>query len=216
VLRVQRTQGGLLAMALLAAALLAACGGGDNPTATAGPSAAGSGGPPPTAGRQEVPQTSSTVTGVRSTRAAVPGGAGTPPAGVPAEIAALEREVVERINAIRRERGLSALQANATLAQVARDYSCLMARRDFFSHTGPDGSTVADRVREVGVEYRLVGENLARNTNARQPVELAVQGWMDSEGHRENILRAAFTETGVGICREGDRYYFTQIFLQPR
>jgi len=132
------------------------------------------------------------------------------------DIAALEQEVVRRINAIRRERGLQPLATNDELGQIARDYSCLMAREDFFSHTGPAGGTVADRVREAGIAYRLVGENLARNTNAADPVAVAVQGWMDSPGHRENILREGFAETGVGACREGSRYYFTQIFLQPR
>lgn len=204
----------IVATALLAA-LLAGCGGGGTPTATAPPRAAGGSGAVPPTATTEPSQSSSTVTSDQSTRTA---GGGARPSSTqpPAEIAAMEREVVQQINAIRQERGMGALQPNPTLAQVARDYSCLMARRDFFSHTGPDGDTVADRVHEAGVAYRLVGENLARNTNAPQPVEAAVQGWMNSEGHRENILRAGFTETGVGVCRDDARYFFTQVFLQPR
>ena len=165
----------------------------------------------------ERPETSSTVTGAQPTvtprnDAARPTAADTPTSA----IAAMEREVVQRINDIRREQGLPALEVDQELAGIARDYSCRMARQDFFSHTGPDGGTVADRVRQAGKEYRLVGENIARNTNAREPAEAAVQGWMDSAQHRENILRRGVTETGVGICRDGARYYFTQVFMQPR
>ena len=170
--------------------------------------------PSPTA-MVEPPMTSSTVT--TGSPASPRSGTARPTGAAPsAEIAAMEREVVERINAIRQERDLQLLATDQVLSQVARDYSCLMARRDFFRHTGPDGDTVADRVRQAGKEYHLVGENLARNTNAPDPVAAAVEGWMASAGHRENILRAGFTETGVGVCREGARYYFTQIFMQPR
>ena len=227
-----RSAKGMFPALLLFAALLVGCGGGGTPTATAPTSLGGAGGavpptattaPPPVGAASgaaptmtpEPPQTSSTVTSDQSTRA-VRSNAPAASAQPDAAIAAMEREVVQRINAIRTERGLGALQPDQTLMQVAHDYSCLMARQDFFSHTGPTGDTVADRVQEAGISYRLVGENLARNTNAPQPVEAAVQGWMDSDEHRANILRPDFTMTGVGVCREGDRYFFTQVFLQPR
>ncbi len=200
----------LIALALLALLLgLAGCGDdGATPPAAAGARATAA---------DEAPLASSTVTSAQSSVAGRTSTARATAAATPTgAIAAMEREVLRRINAIRQERGLQPLEPNDTLAAIARGYSCQMARQNFFSHTSPSGGTVADRVREAGIEYRLVGENLARNTNADQPVEVAVQGWMNSEGHRENILREAFTETGVGICRERDRYYFTQIFLQPR
>ncbi|CAA9552555.1 MAG: hypothetical protein AVDCRST_MAG88-877 [uncultured Thermomicrobiales bacterium] len=163
----------------------------------------------------ERPLTSSTAISAQST--VVPHGRAAPsPAATSSATAAMEREVVRRINDIRQERGLRPLEGHEQLAAIARDYSCRMAREDFFSHASPMGGTVADRAREAGVEYRLIGENLARNTNAAEPVEVAVQGWMDSAGHRENILREGFTETGVGICRADERYYFTQVFLQLR
>ncbi len=131
------------------------------------------------------------------------------------EIARLEQAVTERINQARQEHGLEPLKTNDTLVRVARDYSCLMAREDFFSHTGPAGQQVDDRVREAGVRYLLVGENLAKTVNAPNPVDIAVNGWLESPGHRANILREQFTETGVGICREGNTLLFTQIFLRP-
>ncbi len=206
----------LLGATLLAALLGAASCGNDRATPQAIPTAGIAGGATPGAAGER-PETSSTITSAESpgtprSSADRPAAANTPTS----EIAAIEREIVQRINDIRRQHGLQPLEVDQELARVAHDYSCRMARQDFFSHTGPDGGTVADRVREAGKEYRLVGENLARNTNAQQPAEVAVQGWMESPQHRENILRPGFTETGVGVCREGARYYFTQVFMQPR
>ncbi|MGH2368794.1 MAG: CAP domain-containing protein [Chloroflexota bacterium] len=114
------------------------------------------------------------------------------------------------------EHGLAPLAPDSTLAQVAREYSCLMAREDFFSHVNPAGENVADRVREAGEAFWLVGENIARVTNARQPVSVAVPGWMESPRHRRAILREGFTTTGVGICRGAATYDFTQVFMRPR
>ncbi|MBE9170604.1 CAP domain-containing protein [Pleurocapsales cyanobacterium LEGE 06147] len=130
-------------------------------------------------------------------------------------IAEMEAEIRQRINEIRQENGLNPLQNNERLAQVARDYSQKMAQEEFFSHTGPEGSTPAERVRNAGISFRVVGENLFKSTRAAQPASLAVEGWMNSPGHRENILRDAFTETGVGIWRDGNTYYITQLFMRP-
>jgi uncharacterized protein YkwD len=79
-----------------------------------------------------------------------------------------------------------------------------------------DGSTLAQRVRAGGISYSVVGENLFKSINAPEPVPLAVKGWMNSPGHRENILRTEFTETGVGVWRKGNTYYITQLFMKPR
>ncbi|HBB31563.1 MAG TPA: CAP domain-containing protein [Cyanobacteria bacterium UBA8803] len=130
-------------------------------------------------------------------------------------IAQMEATVRQRINAIRQENNLNQLQPNEKLAQVARDYSKLMAEKNFFSHTSPKGDGPAQRVELAGISYSLVGENLFTSTNAPDPVPLAVKGWMDSAGHRENILRPRFTQTGVGIWREDNTYYVTQLFLRP-
>ncbi len=129
-------------------------------------------------------------------------------------IARDEAEVRQRINEIRQERGLNQLRDNFMLAQVARNYSQKMARKNFFSHTSPDGDTPAQRVRSAGIFYLVMGENLFKSTNVPKPVPLAVEGWMDSPGHRENILHPEYTQTGVGIWREGNTYYITQLFMR--
>ncbi|MBD2104037.1 CAP domain-containing protein [Leptolyngbya sp. FACHB-261] len=130
-------------------------------------------------------------------------------------IAEIETSVQQRINTVRQAKGLGPLQSNEKLMQVARNYSKQMARQSFFSHTSPAGDTVIQRVRGVGIAYWVVGENLAKNTNAPDPATVAVQGWLDSPGHRENILHPAFTQSGVGVWRTGNTYYFTQVFLRP-
>jgi uncharacterized protein YkwD len=130
-------------------------------------------------------------------------------------VEALEQAVADRVNGIRRDQGRAPLRVDGALAAVAREYSCGLARRGTLSHAGPEGGTVADRVRAAGKRFAAVGENLASNTNVRDPVATAVEGWMRSPGHRDNILEPSFTETGVGVCRAGDSVYVTQVFLRP-
>jgi uncharacterized protein YkwD len=127
----------------------------------------------------------------------------------------MEELVYVRINEIREQEGLKPLQPNERLAQVARNYSRRMAEENFFSHVAPAGDGPAQRVRGAGITYWVVGENLFQGTNLPRPAPMAVQGWMNSPGHRENILRPVYTETGIGVWREGNTYYFTQLFLRP-
>lgn len=125
----------------------------------------------------------------------------------------MEERIVRDINAIRERNDLAPLKPNAKLARVARNYSRLMAEQNFFSHTGPKGDSVADRVRSAGIFYLVVGENLAYVSGSKRPVEIAVQGWMKSPGHRENILRPVYMETGIGAWKKGNKIYYTQVFL---
>jgi uncharacterized protein YkwD len=126
----------------------------------------------------------------------------------------MEAQVRQQINGIRQKKGLGSLKNNDRLAQVARQYSQKMATQKFFSHTSPQGDTMVQRVRSAGIFYWMLGENLFIGTNLPQPVQDAVQGWMESPGHRENILRPEFRETGIGVWRSGNTYYFTQLFMQ--
>jgi uncharacterized membrane protein required for colicin V production len=108
---------------------------------------------------------------------------------------ALEDQDVELVNRERLAIGLQPLAANQTLSDVAAAYARQMAEGGFFGHTSPDGATVSDRVRAVGVRFIVVGENLALAAT----LESAHDGLMDSEGHRANILSTSFTEVGVGV-----------------
>jgi uncharacterized protein YkwD len=131
------------------------------------------------------------------------------------DIVAIERAVVDAVNAARTERGLQPLTVDPELTGIARRHSCAMAERGFFEHTMPDGTTMAERLKAAGRRYLAAGENLAR-IEARDPAARAVAGWLKSATHRENMLSPRFTTTGVGACRGGRAVYLTQLFLRPR
>jgi uncharacterized protein YkwD len=141
--------------------------------------------------------------------------AATEAADVPDEIREMEQQITERVNDERRAEGLDPLEHRDDLARVARDYSRLMMEEEFFAHEGPEGGTVADRVREEGITFTAVGENLFTSEGPVDHVDVAVEGWMQSPGHRENILRDMYTHTGVGMVLEGGTAYVTQVFLTP-
>ncbi|MBD1842080.1 CAP domain-containing protein [Cyanobacteria bacterium FACHB-63] len=139
----------------------------------------------------------------------------TPPTPVQSTTTArIETAIYQQINQVRQQDGLSGLKNNNRLAAVARRYSKQMAEKNFFSHTSPDGTTPADRVRADRIFYIAVGENLFKGTNVAQPAPAAVEGWLDSPGHRENILRPIYAETGVGVWKKNNTYYITQLFLR--
>jgi uncharacterized protein YkwD len=127
----------------------------------------------------------------------------------------MESKILERINRIRKDHGLESLEVEDSLVLVARRYSCRMATEDFFGHTGPAGRSAAERVRDAGLTYTAMGENIGMSRGVADPVETIVQGWMESEGHRENIVKGGFTQTGIGVWEKGDSFYVTQIFLRP-
>jgi hypothetical protein len=127
--------------------------------------------------------------------------------------------VLELTNLERAKAGLKPLTLNNQLAQAAQGHSDNMAADDFFSHTGADGSDLGDRVRDSGYQYLRTGENIAAG---QQTAEGVVSGWMNSPGHRANILNPNFTEIGIGYeFLENDRgsvnynHYWTQVFGTP-
>ncbi len=132
-----------------------------------------------------------------------------------AEIKEMELQIIHSINSIRKEQGLNTLKQNERLVLIAREYSYNMASKNFFAHISPEGETLAERACAVGRPYKLVGENLFKTTNIKNPLSIVVKGWMESPGHRENIMRSQFTETGVGVWKKGNEYYFTQVFMKP-
>lgn len=104
-------------------------------------------------------------------------------------------DVVQRTNAIRASRGLHRLAVNTQLTQAAQRYAKQMAMEDFFSHQGIDGSTWQQRIRATGYEFSDAAENLA--IGHRTPTQV-INGWMNSPGHRANMLAHQVQEIGVG------------------
>jgi uncharacterized protein YkwD len=131
------------------------------------------------------------------------------------EIEDLEQQCLDEINQVRRRSGLSRLTFYHELLPVARAYSRRMAERRFFSHEDPEGRTVRERVDEADIRWRMIGENLAYSNGYVNPVAASLHGWMESPGHRRNILEPDFNMTAIGvwISPEGT-VYFTEIFLR--
>lgn len=123
-------------------------------------------------------------------------------------LSAYEQEVVRLVNEIRAQYGLSALNADAELSRVARIKSQDMRDNGYFSHNSPTYGTPFEMMQSFGIRYRTAGENIAMGYRTPQSV---VDGWMNSEGHRKNILNTAFTKIGVGYVESG--YYWTQMFI---
>jgi hypothetical protein len=127
-----------------------------------------------------------------------------------------ERRVLELTNEERARYSLSPLAHYDTLAALARAHSTDMAIHDNMSHTGSDGRVLRQRIDDAGISWWRIAENVA--AGQRTP-EAVVTAWMNSPGHRANILQADLTHLGVGLHRlEGTRfvYYWTQKFAALR
>ena len=119
-----------------------------------------------------------------------------------------EAEVVRLVNEIRQQNGLRPLTANWELSRVARYKSQDMRDNGYFSHTSPTYGSPFQMIRAFGLSFRTAGENIARGYSTPQAV---VNGWMNSSGHRANILNASYTQIGVGYVSQGN--YWTQMFI---
>lgn len=122
-------------------------------------------------------------------------------------------EVVRLTNAERRSHGLVALTAEPRLAAAAQAHNDDMVARAYFAHESPEGGSVADRVRAAGYVYGVVAENIAAGQRTPQEV---VAGWMDSPGHRANLLNRDVRQIGVGFTVGGSYgTMWTQVFGRP-
>ena len=130
------------------------------------------------------------------------------------EIEALEMQCFNEVNRLRVAHGLNPLAFNEGLQRVARDYSRRMAEEKFFSHNDPGGNTVRERVSNVHIRWRVLGENLAYSNGYINPVAVSLTGWMDSPGHRRNLLDQMWRQTAIGVWISANgTVYFTEIFM---
>ena len=123
-------------------------------------------------------------------------------------VRAYEQEVIRLVNAERAKYGLSALTEDWELSRVARYKSQDMHDRGYFDHTSPTYGTPFQMMRAFGLTYRSAGENIAMGYRTPQAV---VTGWMNSPGHRANILSSSYKKIGVGYVPDGN--YWTQMFI---
>ncbi|MFM7425500.1 MAG: CAP domain-containing protein [Elainella sp.] len=133
--------------------------------------------------------------------------------------ATVVEQIVQLTNAFRQQNGLAPLTVDSRLSSAAQLHAQNMALQDFVSHTGADGSGIGDRISATGYRWSLAAENIAAGY---QTAAAAVQGWIDSPGHRANLLDPQLTQIGVGYYflandpgQEVWNSYWTQAFGAP-
>jgi uncharacterized protein YkwD len=159
--------------------------------------------PMPTATRP--PPTATPVLAAASTP---PPAAALPPPSL--ALTSLEQALSSAHNAERSKAAVAPLQLDPVLVAVARERAREMAANTYLSHTARDGSTAFTMLRDRGYDYLIAGENIARNNYPEsQSVQVAMEGFMQSAGHRANILDKRFSKFGVGAAlgADGMRYY---------
>lgn len=210
------------AAAIALACVLSACGGGSEPETST----------------TEAPATLSSATSAEALAELAPAAAGAVGAAAPTEsamavvagsdcaLANFQAEMLQRINAYR-AKGAScgsygsfgpttALAWNDVLQGVAARHSKDMASKNFFSHTGSDGSSPGTRITQAGYSWSTWGENIAAGYGTVQAV---VDGWMASPGHCANLMRPAFKHVGVAcVSNSASTYkkYWTMDLAAPR
>ena len=117
---------------------------------------------------------------------------------MPANVNALASEIAAGVNANRRAQGQAPLAYNRRLSEAAMKHACDMAVNGFFGHQGTDGSNIQRRVRSAGYRDCVVAENLAWGYPSSQQI---ISGWMNSSGHRYNMLHPRVAEMGIGITQ---------------
>ncbi len=134
---------------------------------------------------------------------------------VPAEVAQMEQRVFALVNETRAKQGLTRLAWDEKAAQMARRHAANMALACFFNHIDPQGRDTVARAGEAGLRgWRALSENIAYNKGYDQPADFAVERWLLSAKHHDNIVLPMFTHTAVGVALAADgRIYFTQVFL---
>lgn len=130
---------------------------------------------------------------------------------VTGEFAAFQKEVVRLVNVERQKQGLGKLSLNAKLSNVATLKSQDMINKNYFNHTSPTYGSPFDMMKQFNISYKTAGENIAKGQ--KTPAEV-VKAWMNSQGHRENILNKNYTEIGIGVAKDANgTLYWTQMFI---
>ncbi|RSN64693.1 CAP domain-containing protein [Actinomadura sp. WAC 06369] len=182
-----------------------------SPTRTASPSPSRTAPEPKSQKTQEpvrkesrAPERARTSAPARPTRSSEPRPSARPaPAG-----GTVAARVVALVNDARADAGCGPVRSNALLVRAAQGHSADMAARNFFDHSSPDGKDPGDRITSTGYRWSTYGENIAKGQSGPESV---MESWMNSPGHRANILNCAFDEIGVGVVESGGPYW-TQVF----
>lgn len=154
-------------------------------------------------------QTTQPIQATAPTQTTQPAQTTTPTSTIVSEV----QQVVNLVNAERAKAGLAPLKANTSLSNVAKVKAEDMRDNKYFSHTSPKYGSPFDMMKSFGIKYSTAGENIA--AGQKNPEEV-MKGWMNSPGHRANILSSNFTEIGVGLAKGGSYgTYWVQMFIKP-
>ncbi|MFJ9623156.1 sigma-70 family RNA polymerase sigma factor [Streptomyces sp. NPDC101181] len=178
-------------------------------SASSSASASASASPSASASRTPTAKPTKSATPPPAPSTAPPPPAPAPPAPAPPAPAGTAAQVTELVNAERAKEGCGPVSVNEKLNTAAQRHSADMAARDYFSHTSPDGTDPGDRITAAGYRWSTYGENIAKGQ--RTPADV-MRSWMDSPGHRANILNCSFKEIGVGKQDSGGGPVWTQKF----
>lgn len=126
-----------------------------------------------------------------------------------ASISSIEQQVLTLTNQERAKEGLKPLATDSALMSTARAKSSDMSKNNYFSHTSPTLGSPFEQMKAKGIQYKAAAENIAMGQRTAAEV---VKGWMESPGHRANIMNGNFTHIGIGYDAQG--HYWTQQFIQ--
>ena len=132
-------------------------------------------------------------------------------------MAQVEQAIFNKVNEERAKAGVSPLSYNSTMEKYARIKSQDMGDNNYFSHADLSGNYITSKMKADGVSYKAWGENIAYIGGITDPTALAnkfMENWMNSEGHRKNILSTNFDSIGIGVYQSGNRVYATQEFYK--
>lgn len=203
-----------LAAIMAALAMLASysnSGPGETPTPTTTAESPASGTPTPS---ETVPSAAQTALPTTAPRPSAP----TPSTATPTVAPDVSSDpkvsaVTSLTNNERQKAGCSPVKLDTRLNQAAVAHSDDMAKRNYFDHNSPEGTTPANRVTKTGYDWKSTGENIAYGYKTPEAV---MNGWMNSEGHRKNILNCSWLDMGIGIVVDTDgTIYWTQEFARP-
>ena len=120
----------------------------------------------------------------------------------------VETQVQALVNKERAKSGLQPLKMDWELQRTARIKACDMANKNYFSHDSPTYGSPFDMMEQFGIKYKTAGENIAQGQVTSSEV---MKSWMNSEGHRKNIMSGDYTHIGVGFCAKGN--HWVQMFI---
>ncbi len=121
----------------------------------------------------------------------------------------MAKQVLDLVNNARAQNGLSSLKLNGSLSAVAQKKAEDMKKNNYFSHTSPTYGSPFNMMKQAGISYKTAGENIAYGQKTAQEV---FNAWMNSSGHRQNILNKNYKEMGLGVT-SGGRMYWSQMFI---